>query len=98
MPVVTEHPFTDTESIAVADGDDREVLRFYFEECHIGCRIGADNGGVINAVVVEGHFKALRTVDYMVVGDDISVGAKNNPGTETSLLFRAIALLPAGLW
>ena len=47
-----------------------------------------DVGGVF-FLVPEGYFYVLGVVDYVVVSEDVTIGADNNSGSEATLAMRA---------
>ncbi len=82
------------EILGVAHGNYVEVGSVDFDEGKVGGGVGADNGSVIVAVVVKGHFKPLRVGNDVVVGHDIAVGRYNHARAESDLsLFRLSRLL-----
>ena len=81
-----------------------EVRGVNLDEGEVGGGVGANDFGVVVAVVVEGHLEALGVGDDVVVGDDVAVFADDNAGAEANLtlvlalLFFAAGLLATGLF
>ena len=68
-----ENPLPYLEIFAVAHRNYREILCIDLNESDIGRGIGAHNGGVEGAVVIESYFEAFGSVNHVVVGDDVAV-------------------------
>ena len=69
-----------------------QVLGVDFNQGDVGVSVGADHCGVVGAVVVQGDFELLGSVDHMVVGDDVSIFADDHTRT-TALGLRVTLLL-----
>ncbi len=63
----------------------------------VGGGVGAYDGGVVGAVVVECHLKAFGALDDMVVSDDMSVGADDHSRSESHRLLLGLLFLLLGL-
>ena len=97
-----EYPFAYFQRVAVAKGYYRQPRCIYLDERKVGRGVGSDYGGVEGAVVVEGYFKPLGSVNHMVVGNNVAVCRYYHAAAESErllfLLFRLLlGLLAVGI-
>ena len=72
-----------------------QVLGIDLDQGDVGLLVGANNGSVELAVVIQGDFQLLGAADDMVVGDDVAVSADDytrahSRGLRLALLLRLL--------
>ena len=81
-----DDPFSHLEIVGVANWQSREILAIDLDQGKVGGWICADDAGVELSVVFESNGQFVSTIDDMVVGDDISVGADDDSRSGSLLL------------
>ena len=79
-------PLAEAQLVAVAELDDREVLRVDLDQRDVRGRVGPDDRRLVNLVVIEGYADFRRILDDVVVRHDIAVRADDDAGAAPLLL------------
>ena len=81
-----QHPLAQAQVVAVAEGNYRQAVGVDLDQSHVGGGIGADYGGRIYLVVVQGYFDLGGSLHHVVVCDDVAVLADYDAAAAALLL------------
>jgi hypothetical protein len=85
-----DRPVTDAELVRVAERQHRQVATLDLDHGHVGGRVGADDGGLELAAVVERDLDVIGVLDDMVVRQDATARVEDEAqaGRRHALLAR----------
>ena len=80
-----QHPLPDVDVIGVAKFRGGQLRCFDFDDGKVGFFVGTDHLGFKSAIVGKGDGQVGSTLDDVIVGDDESVGADDQAGSQSAL-------------
>ena len=81
-----QHPFADPELVRIAELDRRQAGGLDLEQRHVGAPVGADHPRLEFALVGEPHRDLVGRLDHVRIGEDVAVGADDEPRAERAAL------------
>ena len=77
-----QYPLSYFQGIRIAHGDGREIVSLDLDQSQIRIRVGTDHATFELAVVIQLNDNFVRTVDHVIIGDDVTVFGNDDTGTE----------------
>ena len=79
--------------VGLAEGDGGQVVaEIHLDDGEVGVRIGADDVSLGRAAIGERHFDLVGGFHHMVVGENVTVMADDDAGTQAGALLRGIVV------